>query len=135
MSSPVGVLILQVLLDLGDDLRVVRAILVEPEHRRRVGEARAAHAELDPILDRRVLELAHAEDVAGLDRTLQQHLAVIGDDADRAVRGHFERLVVRAVFLGLLRHQPDVRNRAHGLGIERAVGLAVVDDRLDTAVA
>ena len=37
---------------------------------------------------------------------------------------------MRAVFLGLLRHQADVRNRAHGLGIERAVGLAVVDDRL-----
>ena len=32
--------------------------------------------ELDPILDRRVLDLAHAEDVAGLDRTFEQHRAV-----------------------------------------------------------
>ena len=63
--------------------------------------------------------------------TLQQHLAVVGDDANRAAGGNFERLVVRAVFLGLLRHQADVRHRAHGLGIERAVGLAVVDDRLE----
>ncbi len=28
---------------------------------------RARHRELDPVLDRRVLDLAHAEDVAGLD--------------------------------------------------------------------
>ena len=103
--EPLGIVILQVLLDLGDHLGVVRALGVEPEHRRGVGEARAAHAELDPVLDRRVLDLAHAEDVAGLDRTLQQHLAVIGDDANRSGRGNFERLVVRAVFLGLLRHQ------------------------------
>jgi len=92
--EPRGVLILQVLLDFGDHLGVVRALGVEPEHRRGAGEARAAHTELDPVLDRRVPELAHAEDVAGLDRTLQQHLAVIGNDADRSVRGNFERLVV-----------------------------------------
>src|SRR3984957_18420539 len=108
----------------------MRALGVEPEYRRRVGEARAAHTELDPVLDRRVPELTHAEDVAGLDRTLQQHLAVIGDDANRSAGRHFEGLVVRTVFLGLLRHQPDVRNRAHGLGIERAVGLTVIDYRL-----
>ncbi len=108
----------------------MRAVLVEPEHRRGVGEARAAHTELDPIPHGCVLELAHAEDVAGLDRTLQQHLAVVRDDADRAARRNFERLVVRAVFLGLLRHQADVRNRAHGLGVERAVGLTVLDGRL-----
>ena len=60
----------------------------------------------------------------------QQHRAVVGDNADRAVGGNFERLVVRAVFLGLLRHQPHVRNRAHRLGVERAVRLTVLDDRL-----
>jgi hypothetical protein len=64
--------ILQIFLDLGDNLGVMRAILVEPEHRRCVGEAGAAHRELDPILDRRIPDLAHAEDVAGLDRALQQ---------------------------------------------------------------
>ena len=62
------VLVLQVFLDLGDQLRVVRAFGVEPEHRRGAGQARAAHPELDPVLDRRVLDLAHPEDVTGLDR-------------------------------------------------------------------
>jgi hypothetical protein len=60
----------------------------------------------------------------------KQHFAVVGDDANRSARGHFEGLVVRAVFLGLLRHQADVRDRAHGLGVERAVRLTVIDDRL-----
>ena len=48
-------------------------------------EARAAHTELHPIPHGCVLELAHAEDVAGLDRTLQQHLAVIGHDTGFAI--------------------------------------------------
>ena len=43
------------------------------------------------------------------------------DDADRAGRGNLERLVVRAVLLGGLRHQPDVRHRAHRRDVERAV--------------
>ena len=103
--EPLGILVLQVRLDLGDELGVVRAILVEPEHGRGAGEARAAHTELDPVPHGSVLELAHAEDVAGLDRTLQQYLAIIRDDANRSGRGNFERLVVRAVFLGFLRHQ------------------------------
>ena len=62
------VLVLQVCLDLGDQLRVVRAFGVEPEHRWGAGQARAAHPKLDPVPDRRVLDLAHPEDVTGLDR-------------------------------------------------------------------
>ena len=41
--------------------------------------------------------------------------------------GDLERLVVRAVLLGRLRHQADVRRRAHRRRIERAVAPAVVD--------
>ena len=125
-----GVFVLQVFLDLGDQLRVVRALGVEPEHCRGVGQARAAHPKLDPILDRHVLDLTHTEDVAGLDRAGQQHRTVVGDDADRSARGNLERLVVGAVFLGLLRHQAHIRHRTHGLRVERAVRLAVFDGGL-----
>ncbi len=46
-----------------------------------------------------------------------------------------ERLVVRAVLLGGLRHQPDVGHRAHGRWVVRAVGLAVLDrDLIDARV-
>ena len=51
-------------------------------------------------------------------------------DAHRAVDRDLERLVVRAVLLGLLRHEPDVGHRTHRRRVERAVGLAVVDDRV-----
>jgi hypothetical protein len=58
------------------------------------------------------------------------------DDADRAVGGGFEGLVVRAVFLGGLGHEADVGHGAHGLRIEGAVLFAEVDRGLvDAGVA
>ncbi len=49
------------------------------------------------------------------------------DDADRARGLDLERLVVAAVLLGLLRHQADVRRRAHRRRVEGAVLAAEVD--------
>ena len=49
------------------------------------------------------------------------------DDAHRAGGRDLEGLVVGAVLLGLLGHQPDVRHGAHGPRVERAVLLAVLD--------
>ena len=89
--------------------------------------------ELDPVLDRRVLGLAGAPDVAALDVVADQLVPVGGDDSDRAVGGHLEGLVVRAVLLGGLGHQADVGHRAHGRRVEGAVGAAVVDRGLEDA--
>ena len=61
----------------------------------------------------------------------QQHLAAGDvDDVGHAVLADLEGLVVRAVFLGLLRHQADVGHGAHGLRVEVAVPLAEVDHLL-----
>ncbi len=51
------------------------------------------------------------------------------DDPHRAGGGDLEGLVVRAVLLGCLGHQPDVGHRAHRGGVEGAVRAAVVDAR------
>ena len=123
-------MLLQVRLDLRDHLRIVRAVGVEPEHRRRVGQARAAHASLTQSWIGASLTW-HMRKMSPVSTgTRQQHGAVVGNDADRAVGGNFERLVVRAVFLGLLRHQADVGHRAHRLRVERAVRLTILDDGL-----
>lgn len=53
----------------------MRALVVEPEDGRGAGSAGALDGELHPVLDRRVLGLAHAEDVAGFDRLFEQDLA------------------------------------------------------------
>jgi hypothetical protein len=131
MSSPAVSWSFQVGPDLLDQLVLVRAVGSSqntagmPELRQRVDR------QLDPVADRRVLDLAHAPEVAGLDVLRQQHLAggEVGD-VGYAVLGNLEGLVVRAVFLGLLRHQADVGHRAHRLRVERAVPLAEVDDLL-----
>ena len=54
--------------------------------------------------------------------------AAVGD-AHGAIDGNLKRLVVRTVFLGLLCHEANVGNGAHRGWVERAVGLAVSDDR------
>ena len=60
----------------------------------------------------------------------QEHVAGAVHDAHGAGGGHLEGLVVGAVLLGGLRHQPDVGHRAHRGRVERPVGAAVVDDGL-----
>ena len=65
-----GVVVLQVGLDLGDDLGVVGAVLVEPEDGGIAGRAGAFDGQLHPVLDGGVLGLAGAPDVTGLDFVL-----------------------------------------------------------------
>jgi len=113
--------------DDGQHLLVVRAGFVEPEDGRRAGRARPIHRELHPVLDDWALRLAHPPDVAGLDVVLHQHVPVAIEDADGPGLLELECLVVRAVLLGRLRHQADVRRRAHRRRIERAMLAAVVD--------
>ena len=121
---------LEVGLHLGDQVGVVGPGLVEPEHRRVAGRPGAGDGELDPVADRHVLGLARAPDVAGVDVVLEHRVPRPVDDADRSRRGDLERLVVGAVLLRRLRHQPDVRDRAHGGRVVGAVLAAVVDDHL-----
>ncbi len=99
-------------------------IAVEPR------DARAAHRELDPVADRHVLGLLHAPDVAGLDRVRRQRVALAVEHAHRALRCDLERLVVRAVFLGRLRHESHVADVAHRRHVVGTVSTAVVDDGL-----
>ena len=116
---------------------VVGAGLVQPEHRRVAGGAGAGDGQLDPVADRVVLGLAGAEDVAGA-RPRARGASLPAASTRRTVPavGDLEGLVVAAVLLGLLRHQADVRDRAHRGRVEGAVGAAVVDDDLvDAGVA
>src|SRR5207253_8595290 len=65
----------QVLLDLLDQLGVVRALLVEPEDGPIACGTGARDGQLDPILNGGILRLAHAPDVAGLDLVFEQRRA------------------------------------------------------------
>ena len=115
---------------------VVRAGGVQPEHRRVAGGAGAGDGQLHPVADRQVLGLAHPEDVPGLDGLLEHGRARLVHHAHGALGGELEGLVVAAVLLGLLRHQADVRHRAHRGRVVGAMRLAVLDDGLvDARVA
>ena len=81
--NAVGVELLERRADLAQQLGVVCPRLVEPEHGRGVRFSRARDGEPHPVLDRGVLGLAHAPDVAGVDLVLEQRLAVVVDDASR----------------------------------------------------
>src|SRR5690606_36762063 len=121
-----GVVVLQVPLDLGDDLRVVRALVVEPEHGRRSGGAGPVDGQLHPVADGCVLDGGAAVDVARRDGAFEERVAVGRHHAHGAWRVDLERLVVRAVLFSLLRHEANVGDGAHGARVEGAVGFAVV---------
>ena len=130
MSRPVGVVVGEVGLDLGREVAVVGAGVVEPEDGGGARRPGPGHRELDPVADRGVLGLAGAPDVAGCHVVGHQHRAGAVDDLDATGIRDLEGLVVAAVLLGLLGHQADVRHRAHGRRVEGAVDAAVVDDGL-----
>ncbi|MNZ64731.1 hypothetical protein D3C78_829050 [compost metagenome] len=123
-------MILQVGLNFLDHHAVVGAHWVQPENRRRAAGASTVDGQFDPVLDRCIFGLAHAEDVAGFDRLLQQQVALAVGDANNAVSLDLEGLVVGAVLFGFLRHQANVRHAAHGGRIECAVGFAIFDHGL-----
>ena len=125
-----GVVVLEVLLDLGLDVEVVGAGLIQPEHCWGLGQASTGDGELNPVADGDVLRLAGTPDVTGCDLVAHEHIAGGVDDLDGSGFRDLEGLVVAAVLFGLLRHETDVGDGAHGPRVEGALGLAVLDDGL-----
>ena len=128
--QPVRVLLREVRVHLLDQVAVVRAGLVQPEHRGHPGLAGAAHGQLHPVLDGGVLGLARTPDVTRLNVVGHEHVPGGVDHLHGTGLGDLEGLVVGAVLLGLLRHETHVRHGAHGGGVVRAVLAAVVDHGL-----
>mmetsp|Transcript_101188 Transcript_101188/g.246099 ORF Transcript_101188/g.246099 Transcript_101188/m.246099 type:complete len:398 (-) Transcript_101188:336-1529(-) len=105
--------------------------LVEPEDSRVARGPRARHGKAHPVLDGGVLDRVHAPDVARFDIVRHEHLARgLVNDAHHACGLLLKGVRVRAVLLGLLRHETDVGDVAHGAGVELPVGTAVVHDGL-----
>ena len=61
----------QIAIDLLDQLRVVGPVFVQPEDRGRPGGFCAIDGQFDPILDRRILDLAHPPDIPFLHLVFQ----------------------------------------------------------------
>src|SRR5690554_1440580 len=122
-----GVVIFQVRVYLLDQLGIMRAFVVKPEHGWHAGGAGTANGQLDPVADWQVFGLASAPDITFFYIVLSQHGAVFSDNTHNAVFLDFKGLVVGAVFFCLLRHQAYVRHGSHGGGIKSTVGFAEVD--------
>ena len=108
----------------------MRAVLVQPEHCRRVAQACAGNRQLDPILDRRIFRLAHTEDVALLHVLFQQGLAGASTARTLPLAGASKVLLCEPYSSACCAIRPDVGHAAHGLRIEGTVFLAVIDDHL-----
>ena len=120
----------QVLVNLLDQLDVMRPVGIQPKDRRRTSDPSPIDSQLDPVSDRRVFRLAHPEDIVFLDQLLHQGIARIVHHSDGSVTGRFKSLVVRPIFFCLLGHQPDVGDAANRSRVERPLFLAIFDYRL-----
>ena len=126
-----GVVVFEVFIHLLDELVLMGAVRVEPEHGRCLGVAGAGDRELDPIAHGSVLALAHAPNVAFTHILGEQHFTC-GDvhNIGNAGFADFKCLVVGAVFFCLLRHQTHIGHGAHGFGVKVAMPFAEVNDLL-----
>merc|ERR1719310_990073 len=110
---------------LAQDLAVVRAVHVQPEHCRPAASPGTRHCQLYPVLDGDILGLASAPDITSLNVVLQQGVvAAVAHDTHDTVRRGLEGLVMGTVLLGLLGHEANVWHRAHGRWIEGTILLA-----------
>ena len=126
----IRIVILQVLLDLGGHVAIMCTGWIQPEDGGNIGGAGAGYGQLYPVLDGNILGLAGAPDITGFHIVLHEHVTGLVDDLHLAVSRDLEGLIVRAVLLGLLRHQAHVGNGAHGGGVESAILAAIIDNHL-----
>ena len=130
------IVVLEITICFFNHLDIVCAFFVEPEYGWNSGLPGSGDREFDPIPDREIRGLAHAPDIPLRDGMYQQYLIFFVNDPDSPACRNLEGLVVRAVFLGFLRHQADVGDVTHRRNIERAKFLAEADSLLiDTCVA
>ena len=128
--QPLGLQGSQLCLHVSDQVGVMGPVFVEPKDYRTSTQAGTVHGEFDPVHDRHAFGLAHPPEVTGLDLVTEQGFARIADHPDRARAGNLKGLVVRTVFLRLLRHQAGVGDVAHGGYVKGSVGFAEIDGRL-----
>src|SRR5690554_2408845 len=123
----VGVVILQVGLNLSDQLGIVGTLVVEPEYRRHAAGAGTVDGQLHPVPDRQIFGLTGPPDVTLLNVMLGQHSTVFCNHPDNTVFLDFEGLVVGTVLFRFLRHQADVGYGTHGGRIKRTMRFAEID--------
>ena len=129
-------MVLQVLVDLDDQVRVVRTGFIQPKNSGSCRGACAGDCKLDPVTDRDVLDLAGTPNVSGRDLVLDQNGAASVDYLDCPSLVELKGLVMAAVFLSGLGHESHVRDGAHGGRVEGTVCAAVVNSCLvDAGVA
>mmetsp|Transcript_18856 Transcript_18856/g.21070 ORF Transcript_18856/g.21070 Transcript_18856/m.21070 type:complete len:283 (-) Transcript_18856:944-1792(-) len=125
-----GVVLGKVGFHLLDELGVMSALGVQPEHGGSLRRSGPANRQRHPVANGRVLGLAGSPDVAHLHFVRDQNVSGLGNNPHGASLGDLESLVVRPVFLGFLRHKPNIGAASHGGGVECAVRFAVVNHRL-----
>ena len=92
--EPVGIVVAQIQVYLRDQVRIMGAILIQPEDRWCARGPNTTNGQLDPITDRCLLRLARSPDIACFDGMFEQRLAGFIDDSDGARLRNLERLVV-----------------------------------------
>ena len=123
-------MIAKVLIDLSDQLSVMRAILVQPENRGVPCQPSPLYSEANPILNRNIFRLAHSPNVARLDVVLHQYGPLLIHHLDDTGGFDLEGLVMGAILLSLLGHQANIGDISHRGHIESAILFAEINDCL-----
>merc|ERR1719233_182049 len=123
-----GVMVSKILLSEHDQVSIVSTSRVQPEDSLGTCCLRPADSQLNPVLDWKVLGLAHTPDISSLYCVGEDGIASVVSDNHGTLGSNLECLVMTAVLLCLLGHQTYVGHVASRGPVKLSVSLAVLDD-------
>ena len=123
-----GIMVLEKLFGQVEELNIMGSVLIQPEHRLGACFPGPGDSQFHPINDGVVFGLTHPVNVSFLHLMFEDELSVLVLHSDGSFALHLKGFVVGAILLRFFGHQTNVGGVSHGLIVELAIFLTVLQN-------
>ena len=110
-----------------NQLGIMSTVFIQPENGRITCFTGPAHSKLNPILDRRILNLAHTPDITSTHFMLHKNGTAGINNPHMPLFRNFKSLIMGTILFRFLRHESDIADATHGCGIKGTMLFAKFD--------
>lgn len=104
---------------------------IQPENSGASSGASTRNSKFNPVSDGEIFDLAHSPDIVGFNVVFQVDFSTsLVYDTHSSSRCHLKSLIMRSIFLSLLRHKSNIRHISHSFHIKLSIYSAVIDNSL-----
>merc|ERR1719186_757704 len=128
--KPSSVMVLQVFCSKIYQVPVMGPGRVQPEDGHGPSSLSPRHCKFDPVLDRSILGLAHSPDISLLHRVRKYLLPRATDYNHSASTRHLKCLVMTAVLLSFLGHEPHIAGMSHSGPVKLTIFITILQTGL-----